>query len=165
MPAALTNKLHLVRWHDIFALVDYGQARPTDYVTLCEIVVVEAPKHPRGIGALIIIPSSATPPSDDARVAMNNVLRRLGPALRCLCWLVEGAGFQGAMVRGVLTGVKMFGRLPYETHVSTHIEDAIGWILLRLDDTTSRIPTVADGVRWIEEGRRRSERERPPHLP
>lgn len=159
----LTNKLHHVTWRDVFVLVDYGRAQPSDYAILGEIVVAEAALYPGGIGALTIVPRDATPPSEKARVAMNEVMRSLGPSIRCLCWLVEGEGFQGAMVRGVLTGVRMFGRLPYASHIATDMGEALEWIVRRLDGDDRRLAVVPDGVRWIQEKRQRSERERPPH--
>jgi hypothetical protein len=164
MAAALTNKLHLITWSNVFVLVDYGQARASDYVTLGALVLGAAAEHPAGIGGIVIIPPSATPPSDTARAAMNDVMRKLGTSLRCFCWVVEGGGFQGAMVRAVLTGLRMIGRLPYETYVSSNIEEALGWTLLRLGDDGGRPGRVEDAVQSIKEGRLRSERERPPHL-
>src|SRR5450755_629768 len=101
--AAPTKKLHLITWADIFVLVDYGRAQPVDYVSFGMVLVASAAKYPGGIGGLTIIPRDASPPADDARVAMNQLMRRVGSSLRCLCWLVEGHGFQGAMVRAVLT--------------------------------------------------------------
>ena len=154
--AALTNQLHLVTWSDVFVLVDHGKAEPADYGMLGELVLKLASSYPRGVGGLIIIPPNATPPSDAARMAMNALMRRLGTSLRCFCWYVAGGGFQGAMVRGVLTGVKMFGRLPYETHVTTSLADGLSWIVRRLDGNDQRIATIFDGVRWIEDERKRS---------
>jgi hypothetical protein len=87
------------------------------------------------------------------------LMRRLGSSLRCLCWLVEGSGFQGSMVRGVLTGVKMFGRLPFETHVSTDMAEALRWTFTRLDNSKRRFPTIPDGMRSIAELRLRAESE------
>lgn len=154
--AALTNQLHLVTWSDVFVLVDHGKSEPAHYGMLGELVLELAASHSQGVGGLVIIPPNATPPSDAARVAMNAVMRRLGSSLRCFCWQIEGGGFQGAMVRGVLTGVKMFGRLPFETHVTTNLADALSWIVRKLDGSDRRLATVFDGVRWIEEERRRS---------
>jgi hypothetical protein len=154
--AALTNQLHLVTWTDVFVLIDQGKSEPAHYGMLGELVLTLASSYSRGIGGLVIIPPNATPPSDAARVAMNAVMRRLGPALRCFCWQIEGGGFQGAMVRGVLTGVKMFGRLPFETHVTTNLTDGLSWIVRNLDGGDRRLATIGDGVRWIEEERRRS---------
>jgi serine/threonine protein kinase len=155
-----TSKLHVAMWGDIFVLVDHGQARPQDYVTVGELVIAGAAMHPKGMGGLTIIPPDATPPSEDARLAMNRLMGGLGSSLRCFSWLVEGRGFQGAMVRAVLTGVKMLGRFPYEVHVSSEMGEALTWILRRLDGGDRRLPMVPEGVRAIEEQRRRAERDR-----
>jgi serine/threonine protein kinase len=158
----LPSALHVVTWNDVFVLVDYGHARPADYATLGEIILAEGAKHRTGIGGLTIVPRDARPPSDEARVAIHDLLRRLGTSLRCYCWLVEGTGFHAAMVRGVLTGVRVLGRLPYESHVSSDMTEALSWIVQRLDGGDRRLAEVPEGARLIAEQRRRSELERPP---
>jgi serine/threonine protein kinase len=160
---APTNKIHLVTWDDVFVLVDYGEASPADYANLGATIYAAAEKYPRGIGGLAIIPSSARPPSPEARSALNKVLREPRRAMRCFCWCVEGTGFQGAMVRAVLTGMRMFGPLPYESQVTSELREALGWIVTTLDGNDDRLATVSEGARWILEQRRKSEKERPPH--
>src|SRR5947209_1528414 len=115
--AASPENLVFLTWRDVFTLIDTGRSAPADYDALGHRVVTEALQFPGGVGALIIIPPDATPPRDEARAAMNQLMHKLGRSLRCLCWMVEGSGFQGAMVRAVLTGLKTFGRFPYPCQV------------------------------------------------
>jgi hypothetical protein len=142
-------RLPLVTWNDVFVVVDQGRATPDDYKALGEVVLAGAAAYPRGIGGLVIIPPNAPPPSDGVRAALTTVLTRLGRSLQCMCWSIEGGGFQGAMVRGVITGIKLLARLPYDTHVSTNLNDSLAWTLRRLDGHDQRAPRIAEGVRWI----------------
>jgi hypothetical protein len=72
-----------------------------------------------------------------------------------VCWLVEGGGFQGAMARAVFTGLRMFGRYPYATHVATELEDALGWMLARLTVGETRLQEASAGAEFIRSQRRR----------
>src|SRR5262245_57929704 len=116
-------------WNDILVVIDDGKGRPFDYKLLQKLATERAQKHSAGIGVLTVIPKDATPPSAEARAAMNEAINNVLGSLRCLCYLVEGTGFQGAMVRAVLTGMRFLGQRPYATHVSTDLEDALGWML------------------------------------
>jgi hypothetical protein len=153
---ASKNKLPLVTWRDVFVVVDHG-GDPADYLKLGDVVAAGAAPYARGIGGLVIVPPKAPAPSDEMRAAMTSVLRQLGPSLRCVAWCVEGGGFQGAMVRGVITGMKLFARLPFKTHVTTNLTDALTWTVRQLDGDDGRRQIVSEGVRWIEEQRRQLE--------
>jgi hypothetical protein len=151
------NRLALVTWRDVFVVVDHGRGHPADYLKVGDLVTAGAAPYARGIGGLIIVPPSAPAPSDEMRTAMNSVLRRLGASLRCVSWSVEGGGFQGAMVRGVITGMKLFARLPFKTHVTTNLTDALTWTVRQLDGDDGRVQSVSEGVRWVEEQRQQLE--------
>jgi hypothetical protein len=99
------------------------------------------------MGCLVIIPVDAKPPSEPVREAMKAALAVL--RLRCLCWLVEGAGFQAAMVRGVLTGLRLVANRSYATHVSRDLEEALTWILPHLEGGSKRIEAVSRGAAII----------------
>jgi serine/threonine protein kinase len=160
--ATLASSLHLVTWENVVGLVDYGQATAYDYVALEELITAEAARHAAGIGGLIFVPAKARPPSESARAAMHELMQRLGSSMRGICWVVEGAGFQGAMVRAVLTGVRFVRRLPYESHVSGDPVEALRWLVQQLDGSDARVSRVPEGIGAIQEQRRRSEAERPP---
>ena len=148
--------LQFLMWRDVFVLIDDGKAPPADYDALGERVLWEAVRYPKGVGALIIVPPDATPPREDTRRAMNDLMKKLGPSLRCLCWMVEGSGFQGAMVRAVLTGLKAFGRFGYPCHVSTDLNEALGWMREQLTPRKPRPGDLDEGVRTITELRQRA---------
>jgi hypothetical protein len=140
-----------IEWEDVFVLIDTGQGRAADYDPVCRAIVSQSERHGGGIGCLTIIPDKATPPSEEARRAINDAIGRIERKLRCLCWLVEGSGFQAAMCRAVLVGLRVFGSRTYPTHISTDIDEAVGWILPYL--SRSRPAERAQAVAAIRRGR------------
>jgi hypothetical protein len=147
--------LKFILVEDVFVLIDDGSAVAADYTNLGNHVRKQAANSPGGIGALTIIPREAKAPSPEVRNAINDLLARLGPSLRCLCWLVEGGGFHSAMVQAVLTGLRMFGRYSYATHVSTDLHEALEWMLPHLQGGPMRlkgVPAMSRVVRAQREG-------------
>lgn len=116
-------------WRDIVAIVDDGRNSAPVYEGLEHLASTLKAEHPRGYGVLIIIPKNARPPSDQARRAINGALEAAAGGLKCVCWLVEGKGFQAAMARAVLTGLRLLPRATFSTNVKSELEDAIRWIL------------------------------------
>src|SRR5580658_10006787 len=108
-PSQDTTPMKLIFWHDVFVVSDNGRAPPGHYKILGDLVLERTQRYP-GVGMLSIIPQDAVPPSDGSRRAMNEALARVEGSLKAICWLVEGGGFQGAMVRAVLTGIRVFGK-------------------------------------------------------
>jgi hypothetical protein len=135
---SLSSALQVILWQDIVVVIDDGRTQPREYSVLGELVASQAKKYAGGIGCLAVIPNNAVPPTDDARSALNSALQAARESLRCMCWLIEGTGFQGAMVKAVLTGVRLITRPSYATHVSTNMEEAIRWMLLQLPQVNGR---------------------------
>jgi hypothetical protein len=134
--------LQVLQWEDVFVVIDDGRGRASDYDVLVRGVLAEqASRYAIGLGCLVIIPVDAKPPSEPVREAIKASLAVV--PLRCLCWLVEGAGFHAAMVRGVLTGLRLVVSRPYDTHVSRDLEEALRWMLPHLVGGTKRIETVS----------------------
>jgi hypothetical protein len=127
-------------WRDVFVVVDSGKAPADAYPPVCRAILDQGDRFPTGLGCLVIIPENATPPPDAARKAIEDVLDQLSTRLRCVCWVVEGSGFQGAMSRAVITGLRLFGRKAYATHVATSLQQALAWILPHLDGGIERLP-------------------------
>ncbi|HMJ51191.1 MAG TPA: hypothetical protein VK540_03925 [Polyangiaceae bacterium] len=140
-------------WADIFVLVDHGHAAADDYPILERMVLEQGEKHPGGLGGLVIIPSGASPPPEEVRRAIREVITNVSTRLRCLCWLVEGAGFRAAAVRATLIGLRVFGRQSYATHVASDITEAVGWILRNLEDGMSREQDLGIALDAIQRAR------------
>jgi len=139
----------VVMWRDVFALVDQGKTEVSDYPILERMVLEQAARYSGGLGCLVIIPSTASPPSEEVRRAINETLTRLAPKLRCLSWLVEGSGFRAATVRAALSGLRMLNRPPYPTLIASDMTEAVGWILPHLSDGKSReaeVPTAVEAI-------------------
>jgi hypothetical protein len=153
MPASAPPEVQVIQWEDIFAVVDTGRANPEEYATIRDRITEQARKYPGGIGCLAIIPKNATPLPEEARTALNAALAELGGSLRCICWVVEGTGFQGAMVRAVLTGLNFVAKRSYATHVSTSMLEAIGWVLTNLANPRNRSGQVVIARDAIESQR------------
>jgi len=135
-------------------VIDNGRARAGDYTVLRNLVTAQAAKFPGGIGCLAVIPQNAVPPGDEARQALNSALHGATGSLRCMCWLVEGAGFQAAMVQAIITGLRLFARRAYPTHVSTSMREAIGWMLSNLrEDSELRAADAAGACLEIQRNR------------
>jgi hypothetical protein len=143
------SSLHVAYWEDVFVLVDNGRAPAGHYRRARDLVATHAAKYPSGVGILTIIPGDASPPSETVRKAMNEALRRIEGRIRCFCWVVEGAGFQGAMVRAICTGMQFFGRHPYPTHVACGATEALAWMLPHLDGGEERLSKIGTAVTKI----------------
>jgi hypothetical protein len=143
--------IQIVQWEDVFVVIDGGTGRASDYVLARRMLAEQGSRYAAGMGCLVIIPVDAKPPSEPAREAMKAALATL--RLRCLCWLVEGAGFQAAMVRGVLTGLRLVAARSYETHVSRDLDEALRWMLPRLEGGTERIEAVSRASTTIRASR------------
>ena len=152
-----TWPLKIVLWQDIFVVIDDGRAAPSDYQKLGKLVMDQSLRHTGGIGALTLIPPNAVPPSAESRNAIKALLKRLGTSLKCACWLVEGGGFQGAMVRAVLTGLSIFGNHPYGTRVSTQLDDALGWMIEVIRKERPAPAVVSQAARYIQQQRQEQE--------
>jgi hypothetical protein len=150
---------HIIIRRNIFVVVDDGKVPASRYSTLNRRLIDLAAAYKDGIGALVIIPENATPPPEDVRNSINNALKGLAGALRSFCWVVEGTGFQGAMVRGVLNGIRMFSRNSYPTFVTGNLDEALAWTLPHLGPGVIRSTDLAQARQQI-----RLEREGPPAL-
>jgi len=148
-PAELARRVF--QWEDVFVLVDDGTARESDYALVQRMLAEQGARYATGIGCLVIIPVDAKPPSERIRKAMKAALAVV--PLRCLCWLVEGAGFQAAMVRGVLTGLSLVANRSYETQVSRDLREALAWMLPHLAGRTNRIEAISRATAAIRASR------------
>jgi hypothetical protein len=152
--------LQVILWEDLFVVVDDGRADAADYPRLGDLVMAQCKRHPRGVGALTLVPAAARPLTPEARRAIGELLARPAISVRCASWVVEGRGFEGAMVRAVLTGIQVFGRYPYKIHIATELEEALGWMLAQLDGSATRQSTVPAAARFIRSQRARAAPER-----
>jgi hypothetical protein len=158
VPTTSPTAMELILWEDIFVVIDDGSGRPSDYDTACKMIVEQSSEHQSGLGCLVIIPPNAKPPSDDVRKAINRTLDSV--PVRGICWCVEGSGFQAAMVRAVLSGLRFVSRRNYPTHIEGDLGHATKWIVSSQSGAhrTARPDAAQSLLNSIEKQRRR----RPP---
>ncbi|MEY4513591.1 MAG: hypothetical protein RLZZ450_5713 [Pseudomonadota bacterium] len=149
----MSSNVRVFAWRDVLVVCDDGRSVPKDYDELLAIALELAESHPAGIGLLSIIPESAVPPSDDVRAAMNSALERVSKSLRGAVWYIEGAGFQAAMVRAVLLGLRFLRASPYPRHTSGTLEEALTWLLPLLHGNAARLHDVNTAAGYIRERR------------
>ncbi len=125
------SRIQVILWEALFVVIDEGKGTASDYDVLRRMVIEQSSRHTGGLGCLTVIPANAKPPSDEVRASLNKTLEVI--PLKCICWQVEGAGFQAAMVRAVLSGLRFFKRQSYPTHISTDLVEALGWMLPLLE--------------------------------
>jgi hypothetical protein len=147
--------LQVILWEDLFVVIDDGRADAADYPRLGDLVMAQCERYPLGVGALTLVPANARPLTPEARRAVGELLARPVISVRCASWVVEGRGFEGAMVRAVLTGIQVFGRYPYKIHIATELEEALGWMMTHLAGSAARQSTVPVAARFIRSQRAR----------
>jgi len=128
-------------------VIDDGEGGVPDYLVARRMLVAQGLRCPAGLGCLVIVPVDAKPPSEPVRKALKVTLAVL--PLRCMCWLVEGDGFQAAMVRGVLTGLRLVASASYATHVSRDLEEALRWMLPHLGGSADRVDAASRAAATI----------------
>ena len=80
-------------------------------------------EHPGGVFYLAFVCEAATPPDEDARRALAEMLREDAGHLRGGAVVFDGVGFRGAFVRGVATGLVLLARPAFPFEVCS-IKDA-----------------------------------------
>jgi hypothetical protein len=139
----------IVIWRDVFVLVDTGRAPFVAYELMTRRILALASAYPQGIALLIIVPEDATPPSEEARRGIEQAIAQTKEVVRCLCWLVEGKGFQAGMARAVLNGIRLFRRYEYPTNVSVSLQQSLAWLLPHLAGGVGRLADVPIAMHLI----------------
>lgn len=124
-----SDPLSPLLWRDLVIIVDDGRQSAPAYEAFIPLARALKLDYPDGYGLLIIIPRNARPPSDQTRKAINDTFAMSEDGLKAVCWLVEGKGFQAAMVRAVLTGLRLLPRVAFESAVKGEMDDALAWLL------------------------------------
>ena len=145
----MANGVKVIVWREVLVVSDDGRSSVSDYDELFAISQELHASHPSGWGLLSIIPPNAVPPPDNVRAAINEVLHRVQHTVRAAVWCVEGQGFQGAMARAVLTGLRFLTSAPYARHVCTSIDEGFTWLLPRLEGGEERSKEVAAAVAHV----------------
>ena len=135
----------MVLWRDIFAVFDDGSYAVKDYASVERRLLDQQTRFAQGLGCLVVIPSGAKRIHDEVRAEIERVLNAI--SVRALCWAVLEDGFRGATIRGTLTTLNMLGRRKtYPTRVTGGLEEALEWLLPRLDQGAARLRDMDEAL-------------------
>src|SRR4051812_46217715 len=88
-------------------------ARPTTADMLLARPALKAmqARHPEGFATLTwILPSAGFSMDSEARTAATEITREYNGSIRAMATLIEGAGFQAAAVRAIVSGMDLVAR-------------------------------------------------------
>lgn len=150
---SMAHGVKVIVWRDVLVVSDDGRSVPADYDELIAIAAEIGQKYPRSVGLLNIIPANAVPPSDQSRAAINRALEAAERDLRGASWCIEGSGFQAAMVRAVLTGIRFLTPSGYPRHVSSSVAESLTWLFQQLDPSGARLGEAEAAETYIRSRR------------
>ncbi len=90
-------------------------------------------------GALLVIDSSCSPPSDEARTYIRTELAR--SSMRAAAQVVEGTGFRGAAMRAVLSVIQLASRPPYPMSIFSRVDEGVTWLCGELETRVGTAPS------------------------
>jgi len=83
-----------------------------------------APSYPAGLGALVMIPETAKPPSEASRSALRAGYTALKTYVRAVVLVIEGEGFAASAKRSVATLLNLTAPLPFPVKITGSASDA-----------------------------------------
>ena len=93
------------------------------------LVTQVAAQHPKGVGVMQLVETTAVPPDSETRKDFGAMLRL--PGVGHFCVIHEGSGFKAASVRAIVSGVHALSRPAFPHSVHDNIVDAARWAAAR----------------------------------
>lgn len=90
-----------------------------------------ASAHREGLGWMVIVQRTSSPPDDEIRRLLSDAMRRT-TGVRAFASVNEGHGFQAAAFRAVSAGFTVSTRMPYPRKLFTNAEEAARWLTIEL---------------------------------
>jgi hypothetical protein len=149
--------LPLTTWQNVIMVIDDGRAPAHAYATQDVHLARLAALFPGNVGSLVVIPADAVPPTDEARRAINAVMERHAACLKSVVCVVEGGGFQSAVVRATLTTMTLTLKKMRGWKVASNVDEGLGFIVARTrvrPDGTVPALDLTNARRALEELRR-----------
>ena len=103
--------------------------------------------HPEGVSAIHIIARNAPLPDAEVRAKLQEVARRHGKSVACVCHVVEGSGFWAGAHQAFLSGLHWLTRGSFRLHICSDISAAARW----LPAPHGRGTNVVVGIAELEE--------------
>ncbi|HKU40249.1 MAG TPA: hypothetical protein VJR89_18945 [Polyangiales bacterium] len=138
------------RWENI-AFPVFGPRMPSvDGVTA---VASHIEAHGKRVGKgklteITLLGADVRMPDARVRKVLDGMVPRLAPYYCCVAAVFEGDGFRGAMIRGLLTGFQLLGRLKYPHSVFGTVSECAQWISDQ-KVVDSELADIADATREI----------------
>ncbi|WP_437332125.1 serine/threonine protein kinase [Sorangium sp. So ce394] len=107
----------LASWRQIFCVIWRQETTEEGVRRFSDACKKFSKQHPRGIGLLTVIERGASFPPARVREAISAFLAEASAFVRCSAVVVEGAGFQGAAMRSIVTGLTLVARQRYPHRV------------------------------------------------
>jgi hypothetical protein len=77
---------------------------------------------------IVVVEPDSPPPSAELRPMVARAMQECGERLTGTAFVVGTAGFQGALIRSVITAISLFAREPYPTKAFRSAPDAVAWM-------------------------------------
>jgi hypothetical protein len=127
---------------DVFFVLDSGGATPEDYAKGAEQVLAYWSARKRPLAAVIVLPRGRQAPAPEIRAAIAGLYRALEPCVIAIAYVVEDTGFQGAVTRGILTGILLVQRHPFQTSVFADMPSGLRWLASQIQRVGGKIGTA-----------------------
>ena len=131
MSGILRVLLPMTTWQNVIMVIDDGRAPAHAYATQDAHLTRLAALFPGNVGSLVVIPPDAVPPTDEARRAINAVMERHAACLKGVVCVVEGGGFQSALVRATLTTMTLTLRKMRGWKVASNVDEGLAFLVTR----------------------------------
>lgn len=119
-----------VRWNAI-AFPVFGARMPSLRGVAAVASHIEAHGTRVGRGKLTeitLLGADVRMPDSDVRRALDTMAPKLAPYYGCVATVFEGDGFRAAVIRGMLTGFQLLGRLKYPHAVFDSVSECTKWV-------------------------------------
>lgn len=137
-------------WEETFILVWWGAATMSRATEAADEMRAFAASHPGGIALFTVVTHGATPPDSHVRPVFSRAMRDASDRIRGSAYYVPIAGFKGAAVRSVITGLSLLAAESFPTTCHADLERAAAWSQGRLFDREAASARAARLCRLVE---------------
>ena len=130
-----------------------GQATLPSLQGVAEVSREMVRRHPEGHSSIIFILDKIPPPSAEVSEHISRAFNERS-GLSCVSVIVEGTGFWGSGMRGMLTNARRNAAGSSLLRLHNTVEEAVSWMLephLERTGVTLDTKQFVDAVRWIRE--------------
>lgn len=119
-------------WNDTFILVWWGAATMSRATLAAHEMKRFAESRPGGVVLFTVVMPTATPPDGHVRPVFSRAMRDASAHIRGSAYFVPIAGFKGAAVRSVITGLSILAGESFPTTCHADLGRATTWAEQRL---------------------------------